>query len=237
MAFERAAGDNLPARRKEGRDMITVWGEGRGFRVVWLLEEMGLAYRVRPVDLLAGAENDPEFLAVNPAGFLPALQDGDVTMVESIAIMEYLLARYGAVSKSAAPLAPAPNDPSFPAYQQFLHLGEAGLAGTIQLVVVSRNFAPESERENWGARWTLGQFTRQLGHVTRQLARAPYMAGDSFTAADISVSYALTLASRAGGVVLGEAEKSYLARTTGRDGYKRALDSCPATKAWLASGS
>ena len=68
--------------------MITVWGEGRGFRVVWLLEEMGLPYRLRPVDLLAGAENDPEFLAINPAGFIPAIQDGDVTMVESIAIME-----------------------------------------------------------------------------------------------------------------------------------------------------
>lgn len=43
--------------------MITVFGEGRGFRVVWLLEEMGLPYRVRPVDLLAGVEKDPEFLA------------------------------------------------------------------------------------------------------------------------------------------------------------------------------
>src|ERR1700733_9971164 len=75
--------------------MVTVFGEGRGFRVVWLLEEMGVAYRLRPVDLLAGVEKDAEFLAVNPAGFIPAIQDGDVTMVESIAIMEYLMARYG----------------------------------------------------------------------------------------------------------------------------------------------
>ena len=54
--------------------MITVFGEGRGFRVVWLLEEMGLAYRLRPVDLLAGVEEDTEFLAVNPAGFIPAIR-------------------------------------------------------------------------------------------------------------------------------------------------------------------
>jgi Glutathione S-transferase, N-terminal domain len=47
--------------------MITVFGEGRGFRVVWLLEEMGLAYRLRPVNLLAGVEKDAEFLAINPA--------------------------------------------------------------------------------------------------------------------------------------------------------------------------
>ncbi len=54
--------------------MITVFGEGRGFRVVWLLEEMGLAYRLRPVDMLAGVEHDAEYLAINPAGFIPAIQ-------------------------------------------------------------------------------------------------------------------------------------------------------------------
>ncbi len=61
--------------------MLTVYGEGRGFRVVWLLEELGVAYRLRPVDLLA-VENDPDFLAINPAGFIPALQDGEMIMVE-----------------------------------------------------------------------------------------------------------------------------------------------------------
>jgi glutathione S-transferase len=102
--------------------MLTVYGEGRGFRVVWLLEELGLAYRLRPVDLLA-VENDRDFLAINPAGFIPALQDGETIMVESIAILEYLLARHGSGS-----LAVAPDDPAFASYLQFLHLGEAGLA-------------------------------------------------------------------------------------------------------------
>ena len=71
--------------------MLTVYGEGRGFRVVWLLEELGVAYRLRPVDLLA-VENDPDFLAINPAGFIPALQDGETIMVESIAILDQALA-------------------------------------------------------------------------------------------------------------------------------------------------
>jgi glutathione S-transferase len=213
--------------------MITVWGEGRGFRVVWLLEEMELPYRLRQVDVRAGA--DPEFLAINPAGFIPALQDGDVVMVESIAILEYLIARYGRESKSAAPLAPAPEDPTFPFYLQFLHAGEASLAGNVQFVGVSRNFAPQSERENWGARWKLDQFNRQLGHVTRRLGQAPYMAGDAFTAADISVTYALNLAQKFARVALGEAEKAYMGRTTGRAAYQRALEACPATKAFYAS--
>jgi len=209
--------------------MITVWGEGRGFRVVWLLEEMGLPYRLRPVDMLAGVENDPEFLAINPGGFIPAIQDGDVTMVESIAIMEYLMARHGPTL-----LAPAPSDPAFPAYQQFLHLGEAGLAASIFFVVGARNFAPESERDNWSAGQALGVFESRLRLVTRQLAHSPYMAGEQFTAADISVTYALQLAKRAGGVTLAEPERAYVARTSARDAYKRAMETCQGTKEWAA---
>lgn len=212
--------------------MITVFGEGRGFRVVWLLEEMGLAYALRPVDLIAGVEEDHEFLAINPAGFIPALRDGNVTMVESIAIMEYLMARHG-----PTPLAPGADDPAFPAYQQFLHLGEAGLAASMYFVVVSRNLAPDGEKQNWGARKALEVFRSRLGLVTRQLAHSPYLAGDAFTAADISVTYALEFAQRAGGISLGKTERDYVARTSGRDGYKRAMASCHATRAWAASSA
>jgi glutathione S-transferase len=212
--------------------VITVFGEGRGFRVVWLLEEMGLAYRLRPVDLLAGVENDPEFLAINPAGFIPAIQDGDVTMVESIAIMEYLMARHG-----PTPFAPATHDPAFPTYQQFLHLGEAGLAASIYFVVGARNGAPESQRQNWSAAQALSVFESRLTLVRRQLARTPYLAGETFTAADISVTYALELAQKGAGVTLGDIEQSYLARTSARDGYKRAMESCQARKAWAAKAA
>jgi glutathione S-transferase len=208
--------------------MITVWGEGRGLRVVWLLEEMGLPYRLRPVDLLDGVEKDTEFLAINPAGFIPALEDGGATLVESIAILEYLAARYG-----PTPLAPAPHDPAFPAYLQFLHLGEAGLAGPIMVPVVSSFLAPEAERDNWGARWALEIFESRLGLVTRRLARAPFMAGDAFTAADISLTYALELAQRHRCFTFGEPERAYIARTTARDGYRRAIDACHATRGWV----
>jgi glutathione S-transferase len=146
-----------------------------------------------PVDLIAGVEDDTEFLAINPGGFIPAIQDGEVVMVEAIAIMEYLMARYG----------PTPLAPAFPAYQQFLHLGEAGLAASIDFVVGARNFAPGAARHNWSAGRALEVFESRLRLVTRQLARSPYLAGEAFTAADISVTYVLELAQRAGGCHTG----------------------------------
>lgn len=208
--------------------MLTVYGEGRGFRVIWLLEELGLAYRLRPVDLLA-VENDRDFLAINPAGFIPALQDGETIMVESIAILEYLLARHGSHS-----LAVAPDDPAFASYLQFLHLGEAGLAGPMNAVFVGRELAPEAERDARVTGWALETFKSRLGLVIRRLAECPYLAGDRFTAADISVSYALLLGLRTGNYVPGSTERDYLARTTARPAYARAMESCQATKAWAA---
>ncbi len=207
--------------------MITVYGEGRGFRVVWLLEEMGLPYRLRDVDLLAGVENDAEFLAVNPAGYIPALVDGEATMVESIAIMEYLTARHG-----PSLLAPAPTDPAFPAYLQFLHLGEAGLMMPMYMTRLSRVLAPESERNDWTAREGVEIFKSRLALVTRRLASAPYLAGDAFTAADISVAYTLIWVRRCKLFDLGELELAYIERLTAREGYKRAMAACHATRGW-----
>ncbi|HEY6926431.1 MAG TPA: glutathione S-transferase family protein [Steroidobacteraceae bacterium] len=209
--------------------MITVFGEGRGFRVVWLLEEMGLPYRLRDVDLLAGVENDAEFLAVNPAGFIPAIQDGDVTMVESVAIMEYLLGRYGPTA-----LAPGPTDPAFPTYLQFLHLGEAGLATPMYFVSGARRLAPEAERRNWSARQALETFESRLMLVTRQLEHTTYLVGGTFTAADISVIYALEVAQRNVGYPLGPLETAYVARARARPAYQRTMQTCHATREWAA---
>ena len=209
---------------------ITVFGEGRGFRVVWLLEEMGVPYRLRPVDLLAGSENDPEFLAVNPAGFIPALVDDDVIMVESIAIMQYLVARYG-----PTPLAPGPHEPGFPLFQQFLHLGEAGLMGFLFFVFADRVLAPEEQRNTWTGDFAHELFESRRRLVIRQLSRSPYMAGRTFTAADISVTYALEFGQRTVGIEFDDAEQAYLERTTAREAYARAMAICKDTTSWVTS--
>jgi glutathione S-transferase len=107
--------------------------------------------------------------------------------------MEYTLACHG-----STPLAPEPADPAFANYQQFLHLGEAGLAAYLNIVVASRVFAPEAERKNWGAETAVGMFFNRLSLVSAQLATSTHLAGEDFTAADISVCYALELGERLG---------------------------------------
>ena len=103
-------------------------------------------------------------------------------------------------------------------------MGEAGLATLIMVPLVSGFVAPKEERDNWGARWARECVARRLLLVRRQPAGAPYMADNRFTAADISVTYALNLGANHAGIVLSDAEQAYLSRTTGRDAYKRAFD-------------
>jgi glutathione S-transferase len=204
--------------------MITIFGgwPTRAQRVTWLLEEMGTPYELRLVDLRNRAA-DKAFLDLNPAGFLPVLRDGDLVMVESIAIMEHLIARRG-----PTPMAPTADDPDHGPYQQFLHLGEAGLSAYLNIVVASRFFAPDGEKENWGARTAVAMFFSRLGLVTRRLRASRYLAGERFTAADISVSYALEMGDRLG---LGErydpTVTAYMERLRARDAYQRALSRSP----------
>jgi glutathione S-transferase len=80
-------------------------------------------------------------------------------------------------------------------------------------------------------------FESRLRLMTRQLARSPYLAGEAFTAADISATYALELARRFGCIALGEAEQAYMVRTSGREAYKRAMETCKGRRAWLAAAT
>ena len=200
--------------------MITIFGASptRGLRVLWMLEEMGLDYEVRPVDLKSRRQ-DQAFMAVCPSGAMPGLVDGEVQMMESVAIMEYLAARYG-----PTPLAPEITDPDYPRYLQFLHYGEASLAAPLNIVVASRLFAPETEKQNWGVQVSIDMVAGRTEAVAAQLRRTPYLAGQGFTAADISCAYAfglmdrLGLADRLDGVIT-----AYMDRLQERPAFKRAM--------------
>jgi glutathione S-transferase len=155
----------------------------RSSRVVWMIEEMGLPCEV----VNAGfPPNDPEFAAGNPTGTLPLLIDGEVKLTESIAILQYLAGRYG-----PTPLAVGPDEAGFADYLQFLEVGEASLATPLTSLVRTRFLAPADQKANWTVENCQAVYLDRLKLVAAQLARGPYMAAGRFTAADISVGYAL----------------------------------------------
>jgi glutathione S-transferase len=200
--------------------MLTVYHapRTRSFRVLWMLEEMGLPYAVRPVDF-PRHRDDGEFMRLNPAGTMPVLTDGEVVISESTAILQYLADRYGPTD-----LAPAPGDPAYPAYLQYLHFGEASLAGPMTVVAYCLFYGPEAERENPGVEAARAMFRNRLPAVEQRLEQHPYVAGDRFTAADISVAYALRLGRALGAVeTFAPVVNNYLARCRRRPGFQRAL--------------
>jgi glutathione S-transferase len=196
--------------------MLTIYHvpRTRSLRVVWLCEEMGLPYEVKRETF---GQPSPEFLEANPLGALPGIRDGDVVMAESTAILQYLAERYG-----PTPLALKADHPRFADYLQFVTFGEASLAAYMNPVIATQFMAPEGQKENFTVEAAKGMFIRRLGAVEKTLEKGDYLAGD-FTAADISVGYALGL-----GENFGLAErysppiKDYFARVTARPAYQAA---------------
>jgi glutathione S-transferase len=190
----------------------------RSVRIVWLCEEMGLPYEAIPVAF--GSEPTPEFAAISPLGQLPAIEDGDVRMIESIAIMQYLMARHGPTK-----LAVAPDEKDFPAYLQFLEFGEAGLCAIGNALVATNFRAPEDQKKNWTSSYIAEAQRKRLTIVEKHLSDGrEFMAAGRFTAADISVGYAIGvykyfgMLRRAAPVI-----ESYLERVTARPGYQKAV--------------
>ena len=168
-----------------GTAMIKVFHSprSRSLRVIWMAEEMGLPYEVEPASLMAPSE---AFLKANPTRTLPVVVDGDTVITESIAILQYLGTKYGPTS-----LVPRPEDANYAAYLQFLVLGEASLAAGLTPLVRAMFMAPDDQKQNWTLKNNAESFIKQLQLVDAQLSKGPYLAGETFTAADISVGYAL----------------------------------------------
>lgn len=200
--------------------MIIVYGAPptRALRVVWMLEEMGLPYEVRPIEFTKRLEN-AEFLAASPTGAFPGIRDGDVRMMESCAILEYLGAKYG-----PTPLAPTVDDPVYPAYLSFLHFGEASLSGPLNIALASHFLAPDDQKQNWGGQFAVDLFVRKSQAMAGPLGKHAYIAGDRFTAADISCGYAAGFG-RFLGVEdrLDPATRDYYQRMTERPAFQRAM--------------
>jgi glutathione S-transferase len=157
-----------------------------------------------------------EYMAVNPLGTIPALVDGETFMTESAAIVQYLVTRYG-----PSPLAVAVEDPAYGAWLNALHFGEATLTFPQTLVLRYRRFEPgkaEVVADDY-AKW----FLARLKAVDRALEKADWLCAGRFTAADISVGYALLLATQLGfDAEFTPAIAAYWARLQARSGFQAA---------------
>ncbi len=200
--------------------MITLYhcAAARSFRPLWTLEELGLPYELKmlpfPPRVLA-----KEYLALNPLGTIPLMLDGDTRMTESAGICQYLVTRYG-----PTPLAIAPDEPGYGAFINFLHFGEATLTFPQTLVLRYTQLEPEERRNPQVAADYAKWFFGRLRAIEAITAQQETLCGGRFTAADVSVGYALLLASRLGlAKDFGPAVTAYWQRLQQRDGYKRAV--------------
>ncbi|HVI33323.1 glutathione S-transferase family protein [Phenylobacterium sp.] len=197
--------------------MIELWHcpDARSFRVLWALEEMGLPYELHVLPFPPRARA-PEYLEVNPLGNIPAMKDGATFMTESAAIVQYLVTRHG-----PSDLAVPAEDEAYGAWLNWLHFGEATLTFPQTLVLRYRTFEPgkaEVVADDY-AKW----FLSRLRGVDRALADRDWLCAGRFTAADISVGYALLLASH---LKLSDqftpAVQGYWARLKARPGFQAA---------------
>ena len=168
--------------------MIELWHcpDARSFRPLWALEELGLAYELHLLPFPPRVR-EPSYLEINPLGTIPAMKDGETFMTESAGIVQYLATRYGP-NELAVPV----DDPAYGAWVNWLHFGEATLTFPQTLVLRYRQFEPgkaEVVADDY-AQW----FLSRLRHVDRRLQDAEHLCAGRFTAADISVGYALLLA-------------------------------------------
>jgi glutathione S-transferase len=190
----------------------------RSFRPLWMLEELGLPYRLTmwpfPPRVLSR-----DFLALNPLGTVPLFIDGDVRMTESAAICQYL-----AMRSRPTPLNVEADEPAFAAYLNALHFGEATLTFPQTLVLRYGRFEPAARRSEQVADDYARWFLARLRAVDAALARGDFICASRFTAADVSVGYALMLAEHLGlHAKFPPAVLAYWRRLQERPAYQRAL--------------
>lgn len=189
----------------------------RAVRVAWLLEEMGLDYALHSFDLGDPAMRAPDYRAVHPMGRVPVLEDGDVRIMESGAILEYLLTRHG-----DGRFRPAPDSVDFPAYLQWLHYAEGMIMPPINSYMVETFFLPPDRQSEVHAKRAKKLLGQMLVAVDAALDGRDYLAGD-FSAADIMTGSAV-ISAKGIGVEMDAMPhlRAYVDRLTARPAYQKA---------------
>jgi len=190
----------------------------RSVRILWLLEELGLPYELERVEFVPPAKSF--FSQRTPLGKLPTIEDGDVTLCESGAIIEYILERYG-----EGRLAPAPGSAERARYLQWLHFAEGTAFPPLGIIVWLTRYRGEAESQAVLLEDARARAAAGLDFLEREMGASEYLTGDEFSAADIMMGFTL-IAARVLGVLDDRYPRldAYLARLQARPTFRKAAE-------------
>lgn len=183
----------------------------RAFTAYWMLEELGVAFDVKTVDIRKGEQKSREYLDLNPAGKVPTLTDGEVVVSENPAIAIYLADRY-----SYGRLAPKIEDPERGAYLKWMVYATA--------VVDPVAFLHGQNVDVSGFSAGFGTFDDMVEVLSSVLMERKYLLGERFTAADVVLGATVSFLLHRRVLPEHAALVDYNARLTAREAYHRAAD-------------
>ena len=161
----------------------------RSVRVIWLCEELSLPYDVVEVDFSPAYRASKEWRARNPVGKVPVLEDGDLSIFESGAMVQYILDRYG-----DGRLQPHPGSAEHAEFLQWCWFAEATFARPLGEIVNHRRALPQAQQSPAAIREMMDRSLLCLQAVSDAVAGRDYLLGAAFSAADIMMGYTLLLA-------------------------------------------
>lgn len=185
----------------------------RGVRVFWVCEEMGVPYETAPVTF----PPSEAYLALNPLGSVPFLEDDGVAINESVAMMLYVAQRYGPTS-----LLPASDDPNLAAVLQLTVFSEASFGGTMNPLMTAHFGAPAEDKQNWSVRTMQARAEQFLGYVSDKLGDRAFLVGDGLTLADIAICTGLSIWKGALNGAIPDNLAAWRERLAERPAYQRA---------------
>lgn len=189
----------------------------RSNRVEWMLRELGVDYEFVKVDLLTGEHKKPDHVRRHGHGLVPALEDGDVRMIESAAACLYLADKHADKG-----LAPAATSPARAKYYQLALYAVSTLDECVVPLFFHTMLLPPEKRQQSIVDAKMPVWNEAAALLTRELGDAPFFLGKTFSAADVIVGYDVALAARTGLLAKHPTLAAYAERISARDAFKAA---------------
>ena len=191
--------------------------DSRSQRILWLLEELGLPYEIKPYQRDAQTRlAPPELKKVHPLGKSPVITDGNRTIIESGAIIDYVIRRYG-----KGRLQPAPESPAYDEYVQWMHYAEGSAMLPLMLNLYTTRLgdaaAPLKPRID-------GEIANHLAYIDSALKDRQFLVGDALTGADIQMSFVGEVAGAFGKRAEYPNLDAWTKRLHERPAFKKALE-------------